>query len=200
MDGISASVYTHGVKPLDNATKSELINNLSHKLAAALTGCLFAKAAGAVGAVVGEMVGDWMTNDYEVIQPDGKKALVLSNKDYNKILNTAKLTAGAVALLYDFNVDVAVGSAEHAVKNNSTTFAVMFPHEWEEIINDTDGSYAKEQLEIIKANKEYILIGTSFIPVVGDIQEFATAETVGGLHFCRYWHHSCGRRFGSKRT
>lgn len=130
VDSISASVYTHGVKPLDNATKSELINNLSHKLAAALTGCLSAQAkdksceAGAVGAVVGEMVGDWMTNDYEVIAPDGKKALVLSNEEYNKILNTAKLTAGSMALLYDFNVDVATQSAEHAVKNNSAFGAI----------------------------------------------------------------------------
>lgn len=39
--------------------------------------------------------------------------------EYNKILNTAKLTAGSVALLYDFDVDTAVGGAEEAVENNA---------------------------------------------------------------------------------
>ncbi|MFL1733109.1 hypothetical protein [Moraxella oculi] len=48
---------------LDTTTTNELINNLSHKLAAGLTGCLSAKdkscEAGAVGAIIGEMVIGW---------------------------------------------------------------------------------------------------------------------------------------------
>lgn len=122
VDGVSAHVYSEHVKGLDT---NAFIDNISHKLAAGLTGCISAKAkdksceAGAVGAVIGEMVGDWMTNDYEVTQPDGRKVLVLSDKDYNRILNTAKLTAGSIALLYDFDVDTATQSAGQVVKNNS---------------------------------------------------------------------------------
>lgn len=40
-------------------------------------------------------------------------------------------------------------SAKEAVENNST-FRIMFPNEWGEVVNDVDGSYAKEQLELIK--------------------------------------------------
>ncbi|ANB91408.1 hypothetical protein MOVS_04800 [Moraxella ovis] len=88
-----------------DTTTNELINNLSHKLAAGLTGCLSAKdkscEAGAVGAIIGEMVGDWMVNDHEIITPDGDRILVLSDHDKQQILNTAKLTAGSVVLLCD---------------------------------------------------------------------------------------------------
>ncbi|SPX84641.1 Uncharacterised protein [Moraxella ovis] len=92
---------------LDTTTTNELINNLSHKLAAGLTGCLSVKdkdkscEAGAVGAIIGEMVGDWMVNDHEIITPDGDRILVLSDHDKQQILNTAKLTAGSVVLLCD---------------------------------------------------------------------------------------------------
>lgn len=122
VDGVSAHVYSEHVKGLDT---NAFIDNISHKLAAGLTGCISAKAkdksceAGAVGAVIGEMVGDWMTNDYE-IEINGKKYLTFEkgSAEYNKILNTAKLTAGSIALLYDFDVDTATQSAEHAVVNN----------------------------------------------------------------------------------
>lgn len=132
VDGISANIYSGTVKGLDSQTQSELINNLSHKLAAGLTGCISSKAkdksceAGAVGAVIGEMVGDWMTDDYE-IEINGKKYLTFEkgSAEYNKILNTAKLTAGSIALLYDFDVDTAVGSAGQAVVNNGLKAVVQ---------------------------------------------------------------------------
>ncbi|NSM10518.1 VENN motif pre-toxin domain-containing protein [Moraxella bovoculi] len=60
-----------------------------------------------------------MSNAHEVTLPDGEKVLILSDEDKQKILNTAKLTAGSVALLYDFDVDVAAQSAKHAVVNNT---------------------------------------------------------------------------------
>ncbi|WFF38093.1 hypothetical protein LU290_07450 [Moraxella nasibovis] len=91
---------------LDIATTNELINNLSHKLAAGLTGCLSAKAkdksceAGAVGAVIGEMVGDWMVND-DIQAKINSGEISPGTPDYNKILNTAKLAAGSVVLLCD---------------------------------------------------------------------------------------------------
>ncbi|MPX53553.1 hypothetical protein CPI22_08505, partial [Moraxella catarrhalis] len=37
--------------------------------------------------------------------------------------------------------------------------------------------------DIISANKQYILIGTTFIPVVGDIQGFVEAKTAGDYVF-----------------
>ncbi|WP_228157866.1 two-partner secretion domain-containing protein [Moraxella bovis] len=124
VDAAAASVYQNGVKPLNN-NDTELISNAVHKLAASLTGCVAAKVkdqscqAAAVGAIIGEMVGDWMSNKHEVTMDDGEKILILSDEDKQKILNTAKLTAGSVALLYDFDVDTAVGSAEEAVRNNA---------------------------------------------------------------------------------
>ncbi|MFC0821251.1 DUF6973 domain-containing protein [Moraxella marmotae] len=47
-------------------------------------------------------------------------------REYNKILNTAKLTAGSIALLYGFDVDTAVGSAGVAVENNSLKKQTLF--------------------------------------------------------------------------
>ena len=72
---------------------------------------------------------------------------------------------------------MAAGVAAEAVENN--TFAEMNPNEWDEIVNNTDGSYSLELHEAISRNKQYILIGTSFIPVVGDIQGFVEAKTAG---------------------
>ncbi|UNU73962.1 hypothetical protein LU293_03435 [Moraxella nasovis] len=54
-----------------------LIANIAHKLSAGLTGCLSAKVkdssckAGAVGSIIGEMVGDWMTNGHKITLPNG---------------------------------------------------------------------------------------------------------------------------------
>lgn len=121
VDGITSSIYSNGVKRLDDDT---LIANISHKLAAGLTGCLSSKAkdksceAGAVGAVIGEMVGDWMIDD-DVQARINSGEIQPGTEEYNRILNTAKLTAGAVALLYDFDVDTAVGSADQAIVNNA---------------------------------------------------------------------------------
>lgn len=124
VDTAAAGIYTHGVKPLD-FNDTEFITNVAHKLAAGMTGCLSAKAkdqsceAAAVGSIIGEMVGDWMSNAHEVTLPDGEKILILSDEDKQKILNTAKLTAGSFALLYDFDVDTAANEAGVVVENNA---------------------------------------------------------------------------------
>ncbi|UYZ77091.1 filamentous hemagglutinin N-terminal domain-containing protein (plasmid) [Moraxella bovis] len=129
VDVAAAGIYTHGVKPLD-FNDTELISNVAHKLAAGLSGCLSAKAkdqsceAGAVGAVIGEMVGDWMVND-DIQAKINSGEISPGTPDYNKILNTAKLTAGSIALLYDFDVDTAVGSAGEAVENNGLKAVVQ---------------------------------------------------------------------------
>ncbi|WP_327037482.1 hypothetical protein U0021_09020 [Moraxella canis] len=63
------------------------------------------------------MVGDWLVTG-ELRQRFESGEIKPGSDDYNKVLNTARLTAGAIALLYDFDVDTAVGSAEEAVENN----------------------------------------------------------------------------------
>lgn len=64
-------------------------------------------------------------------------------------------------------------SAREAVENNSTG---KTPQQHREEGDLTLG-------DIISANRKYILIGTSFIPVVGDIQGFVEAKTVGDYVF-----------------
>ena len=63
-----------------------------------------------MGSIIGEMVGDWLVTEKlkQSIESDEIKP---GSDDYNKVLNTARLTAGAIALLYDFDVDVAMGGA-----------------------------------------------------------------------------------------
>ncbi|MFC0821258.1 DUF637 domain-containing protein [Moraxella marmotae] len=140
-DAAAAGVYRHGVKAIDT-NDTEFISNVAHKLAAGLTGCVSAKAkdqsceAAAVGAIIGEMVGDWMIDD-EIQAKINKRQILPGSKEYNKILNTAKLTAGSVALLYDFDVDTAVGSAGVAVENNA-------------LQNFHFGIWGKDQLEQFK--------------------------------------------------
>lgn len=88
------------------------------------------------------------------------------------------------------NVTDAVNAGETAkvaVENNGIE-NVLLPHEIDEIKNNPN--YSREQLEAIQripetieAGKKYILIGTSFIPVIGDIQGFVEAETAGDYVF-----------------
>ena len=110
---------------------------------------------------------------------DDPNTLTQAQKD--KLINQAKLIAGITAAFAGEDVNVAAGVAAEAVENN--TFAEMYPNEWDEIVNNTDGSYGLELHEAISRNKQYILIGTSFIPVVGDIQGFVGAKTAGDYVF-----------------
>ncbi|RKM43276.1 hypothetical protein D6D92_09150 [Moraxella catarrhalis] len=92
-----------------------LARNIAHKLAAGLTGCLSAKAAGnrceagSIGAVVGEMWGDY--------QVDDSNTLTQAQKD--KLINQAKLIAGITAVFAGEDVNVAAGVAAEAVQNNA---------------------------------------------------------------------------------
>ncbi|VEG13899.1 Uncharacterised protein [Moraxella cuniculi] len=69
--------------------------------------------------MIGEMVGDWMTNRYPAVMIDGKTAYILSDQDKQKIINTAKLLSASAALLYEFDVNTASASAEEAVRWNA---------------------------------------------------------------------------------
>ena len=104
--------FSNIVKDLDGDTLSD---NITHKLAAGLTGCLSAKAAGnrceagSIGAVVGEMWGDY--------QVDDSNTLTQAQKD--KLINQAKLIAGITAVFAGEDVNVAAGVAAEAVRWNA---------------------------------------------------------------------------------
>ncbi|MPX29945.1 hypothetical protein [Moraxella catarrhalis] len=63
-----------------------------------------------MGSIIGEMVRDWLVTG-ALRQRFESDEIKSGLDDYNKVLNTARLTAGAIALLYDLDVDVAVGGA-----------------------------------------------------------------------------------------
>ncbi|MFL1731771.1 two-partner secretion domain-containing protein [Moraxella oculi] len=111
-NAVASEIFTDYVKPLD---KDTLIDNITHKLAAGMTGCLSAKVAGnrceagSIGAVVGEMVGDY--------QVDDPNTLTQAQKD--KLINQAKLIAGITAAYAGEDVNVAAGVAAEAVENNA---------------------------------------------------------------------------------
>ncbi|WP_227547741.1 VENN motif pre-toxin domain-containing protein, partial [Moraxella catarrhalis] len=92
-----------------------------------------------------------MWGDYQV---DDSNTLTQAQKD--KLINQAKLIAGITAVFADTDVAVAAGVAAEAVENNA--FAEIYPNEWDEIVNNTDGSYGLELHEAISRNKQYILI------------------------------------------
>ena len=98
-----------------------LARNLSHKLAAGLTGCLSAKAAGnrceagSIGAVVGEMWGDY--------QVDDPNTLTQAQKD--KLINQAKLIAGITAAYAGEDVNVAANVAAEAVRWNHLSRGIL---------------------------------------------------------------------------
>ena len=104
--------FSNIVKDLDGDTLSD---NITHKLAAGLTSCLSAKAAGnrceagSIGAVVGEMWGDY--------QVDDPNTLTQAQKD--KLINQAKLIAGITAAFAGEDVNVAAGVAAEAVRWNA---------------------------------------------------------------------------------
>ncbi|MPX33434.1 hypothetical protein CPI21_00120, partial [Moraxella catarrhalis] len=60
------------------------------------------------------MVGNWLVTG-ELRQRFESDEIKLGLDDYNKVLNTARLTTGAIALLYDFDVDTAANEALVAV-------------------------------------------------------------------------------------
>ena len=105
-----------------------------------------------------------MWGDYQVDDPN-----TLTQAQKNKLINQARLIAGITAAFVDTDVAVAAGVAAEAVRWNATG---KHPQQHRKPDTVTVG-------DIISANKQYILIGTSFIPVVGDIQGFVEAQTAG---------------------
>ncbi|MPX67913.1 hypothetical protein ABZS47_06680 [Moraxella catarrhalis] len=88
-------------------------------------------------------------------------------------MSQAKLIAGITAVITDKDANVASEMAAEAVRWNGTG---KHPQQHRKPDTVTVG-------DIISANKQYILIGTTFIPVVGDIQGFVEAKTAGDYVF-----------------
>lgn len=84
------------------------------------------------------MWGDWHTDNPNTLTQDEKE----------KLINQAKLIAGITAAYAGEDVNVAADMAAEAVRWNSTA-QIFYYNELEEIKNDTDGTYAKEQLQAI---------------------------------------------------
>ncbi|WP_227712059.1 DUF637 domain-containing protein [Moraxella catarrhalis] len=122
VDTAATGLYTYGVKPLD-INDAAFMSNIAHKLAAGLTGCLSAQAtdnaceSGAIGAVVGEMWGDYH-NTLDPSHPNYQ-----NQKD--KLISQAKLIAGITAAYAGEDVNVAAGVAAEAVENNSLRAVVQ---------------------------------------------------------------------------
>ena len=172
-NAVASEIFTDYVKPLD---KDTLIDNITHKLAAGMTGCLSAKAAGnrcdaaAIGAVVGEMWGDY--------QVDDPNTLTQAQKD--KLINQAKLIAGITAAFAGEDVNVAAGVAAEAVRWNSSypNYGSMSKNQQAECrqlgISTSDcGKYHGEKnLETLRQ------IGLFIIPTTPE--EIAIAVVTGG--------------------
>ena len=172
-NAVASEIFTDYVKPLD---KDTLIDNITHKLAAGMTGCLSAKAAGnrcdaaAIGAVVGEMWGDY--------QVDDPNTLTQAQKD--KLISQAKLIAGITAAFAGEDVNVAAGVAAEAVRWNSSypNYGSMSKNQQAECrqlgISTSDcGKYHGEKnLETLRQ------IGLFIIPTTPE--EIAIAVVTGG--------------------
>lgn len=118
VDVFAAQTFTGLVKPID---ANDFASNLAHKLIAAGVGCVSASAknqscdAGALGAAVGEMLGDYLVDD-----PNA-----LDDVQRRDIIDAARLLAGSVALLTNVDVNTAANSAGIAVENNSVAKIVV---------------------------------------------------------------------------
>ena len=125
----TAAAFSDFVKHMDADAGDQnlVIKNISHKLAAALTGCISAAAnsqsceSGAVGAAVGEMFGDFVVD---------KNTGVIDEKQREKLINQARLLAGITAAFSGNDVNTAADKAGEAVRWNSTAYDPAFIEGW----------------------------------------------------------------------
>lgn len=98
--------------------KPGTIEYVLHKVAHAAAGCATAAVAdssceaGAIGAGVGEIVAELMI-------PEGKTALDLTEAERKRIKDTSKIVAGSVAAFAGYDVITASNKAEIVVENNA---------------------------------------------------------------------------------
>ena len=96
--------------------KSLEADYLAHKIAHAVAGCAAGAAGGtscrdsAIGAAVGEIVAGLMPPENGLVHSDSERA---------KVLALSKIAAGGISAYMGGNADVAISSADTAVKNNA---------------------------------------------------------------------------------
>ncbi|MDO4894185.1 DUF637 domain-containing protein [Moraxella sp.] len=144
--------FAHLVKPIDT---DDTINNIAHKLAAGLTGCLSAKAqgstcqAGALGASMAEIWADWQIDDPATLTESQKQT----------IINQAKLIAGTAAALAEEDVNMAVQMAEESVRWNGAYYNKIranAPKANQEEANRLAALINTGRLEMNKENLDYL--------------------------------------------
>ena len=131
---VASEAFANYVKPLD---KEAFIDNLAHKMAAGMTGCLSAKIAGdhceagAIGAFVGEVWGDFRVDDPNT----------LTDKQKEAVINQAKLLASIAAAAFGEDASAVANVAEMSVKwntNNEILLEVERDMAWELANGDRD--------------------------------------------------------------
>lgn len=99
------------IKGLEN--KDYLLHKLAHAAAGCAVGALQKSCeAGAIGAVVGEIVAS------SIATPDDFKTFDELTAHQKKVRDLSKLAAGVVAAYSGYDVNVAANSAETAIRNN----------------------------------------------------------------------------------
>ncbi|WP_197481987.1 DUF637 domain-containing protein [Bibersteinia trehalosi] len=110
-----------GIKSQADANK--WYREAAHKIAHAVAGCGAAAGRGgkctdgALGAALGEVVGEWLLN--------GRDPAFLPPKEKEDLTNKSKLIVGSVSAVTGGDVDSAAKSAETAIKNNLLFVPVM---------------------------------------------------------------------------
>ena len=128
VDVFAASVFTKTVKPID---ADNFARNLAHKLVAAGVGCVSASAkkqscdAGALGAAVGEMIGDYMVKpSQQFILDDGTIISYMNPQQQKEILAIGQLMVGTISMVSGLDVNAATDSAKIAIINNANVYKV----------------------------------------------------------------------------
>ncbi|UOO82471.1 VENN motif pre-toxin domain-containing protein [Uruburuella testudinis] len=158
------------IKGLDN-------NYIAHKVAHAMAGCAAAAANkgkcqdGAIGAAVGEIVGEKLLN--------GRNVKNLNPEEYKQILAYSRLVAGTAAGLAGGDVNAAADAAKVAVENNA-----LYP----KCIGSRCDEIQKDQQDWINKNPkeyaEYVITATGVVlPIVGAIDSIRQADTVADYLF-----------------
>lgn len=147
---------------------------IAHKIAHAVAGCAAAAANkgkcqdGAIGAAVGEIVGEALVKNTDFSRMSATEI----EKAKAKITAYSKLVAGTASAVVGGDVNTAANAAQIAVENNT-----LYPR----CVGAKCDEFQKEQQKWIRENpeeyREVLLLQTGFIPIIGDIQSFAQAQT-----------------------
>lgn len=153
---------------------------ITHKIAHAIAGCAAAAANkgkcqdGAIGAAVGEIVGEALFNNTDFSRMNAAEI----EKAKAKITAYSKLAAGTATAVAGGDVNAAANAAQIAVENNT-----LYP----KCVGAKCDEFQMEQQKWIRENpeeyREVLLFQTGFIPIIGDIQSFAQAQTAADYLF-----------------